>query len=128
MRSEGGYDVIEKTIEKLGLCHKEHIVKYGTRNERRLTGRHETTDINAFSWVRNREFLFKSSILAYKLFWLDFIELKIIIFGQGIANRGALVCVGRHTEKEGRGNIYNNMRYEFLNFIYIYIYIYIYKL
>ncbi|KMZ65103.1 Glutamate--ammonia ligase [Zostera marina] len=55
MRSEGGYDVIKNAIEKLGLRHKEHIVEYGTGNERRLTGRHETADINAFSWgVANR--------------------------------------------------------------------------
>ncbi|KMZ61310.1 Glutamate--ammonia ligase [Zostera marina] len=55
MRSEGGYNVIKNAIEKLGLRHKEHIVEYGTRNERRLTGRHETADINAFSWgVANR--------------------------------------------------------------------------
>ncbi|KMZ75092.1 Glutamate--ammonia ligase [Zostera marina] len=50
MRSEGGYDVIKNAIEKLGLHHKEHIVEYGTGNERRLTGRHETADINAFTW------------------------------------------------------------------------------
>jgi len=52
MRDEGGYEVIKKAIEKLGLRHKEHIAAYGEGNERRLTGRHETADINTFSWVR----------------------------------------------------------------------------
>eukprot|EP00897_Mesotaenium_endlicherianum_P010855 jgi/Mesen1/9799/ME000007S09856 len=55
MREEGGYAVITEAIEKLGLRHKEHIAAYGEGNERRLTGKHETADINTFSWgVANR--------------------------------------------------------------------------
>ncbi|TXG56899.1 hypothetical protein EZV62_018212 [Acer yangbiense] len=55
MRNDGGINVIKKAIEKLGLRHKEHIAAYGEGNERRLTGRHETADINNFSWgVANR--------------------------------------------------------------------------
>ncbi|KAG2535777.1 glutamine synthetase root isozyme 2-like [Panicum virgatum] len=55
MRSEGGYEVIKKAIQKLGLRHREHIAAYGDGNERRLTGRHETADINTFIWgVANR--------------------------------------------------------------------------
>ena len=53
MRSDGGYEVIKKAIEKLGLKHREHIAAYGEGNERRLTGRHETADINTFLWVRH---------------------------------------------------------------------------
>ncbi|KAJ9564649.1 hypothetical protein OSB04_000615 [Centaurea solstitialis] len=35
--------------------HKEHIAAYGEGNERRLTGKHETADINTFKWgVANR--------------------------------------------------------------------------
>ena len=52
MRVDGGYEVIKKAIEKLGLRHKEHIAAYGEGNERRLTGRHETADIHTFLWVR----------------------------------------------------------------------------
>lgn len=52
MRNDGGYNVIKKAIEKLGLRHKEHISAYGEGNERRLTGRHETADINTFLWVK----------------------------------------------------------------------------
>lgn len=51
MRAEGGYEVIKKAIEKLGLRHKDHIAAYGEGNERRLTGKHETADINTFKWV-----------------------------------------------------------------------------
>ncbi|XP_062212203.1 glutamine synthetase root isozyme 2-like [Phragmites australis] len=55
MRSDGGYEVIKKAIEKLGMRHQEHIAAYGDGNERRLTGRHETADINTFIWgVANR--------------------------------------------------------------------------
>ncbi|XP_051117132.1 glutamine synthetase cytosolic isozyme 1-1-like [Andrographis paniculata] len=55
MRKEGGYEVIKKAIEKLGQRHKEHIVAYGEGNERRLTGKNETADINSFNWaVANR--------------------------------------------------------------------------
>ncbi|KAK7825811.1 glutamine synthetase nodule isozyme [Quercus suber] len=55
MRSDGGYEVIKKAIEKLELRHKEHIAAYGEGNDRRLTGKHETADINNFSWgVANR--------------------------------------------------------------------------
>ncbi|XP_018485900.2 glutamine synthetase cytosolic isozyme 1-3 [Raphanus sativus] len=55
MRNDGGLAVIKKAIEKLQVKHKEHIAAYGEGNERRLTGKHETADINTFSWgVANR--------------------------------------------------------------------------
>ncbi|KAK3035775.1 hypothetical protein RJ639_033504 [Escallonia herrerae] len=52
MRCDGGFEVIKKAIEKLGLRHKEHIAAYGEGNERRLTGKHETADIKTFLWVQ----------------------------------------------------------------------------
>lgn len=55
MREKGGYQVIKKAIEKLGLRHKEHIAAYGEGNERRLTGRHETADIDTFVWVSSKD-------------------------------------------------------------------------
>lgn len=55
MRNDGGYEVIKSAIEKLGKRHKEHIAAYGEGNERRLTGRHETADINTFLWVSNKK-------------------------------------------------------------------------
>jgi glutamine synthetase len=55
MRSEGGYDAILKGIEKLSKKHFDHINVYGTGNERRLTGAHETAPISEFSsGVANR--------------------------------------------------------------------------
>ncbi|KAK6937485.1 Glutamine synthetase, catalytic domain [Dillenia turbinata] len=55
MREDGGFEVIKKAILNLSLRHKEHISAYGEGNERRLTGKHETANINTFSWgVANR--------------------------------------------------------------------------
>lgn len=65
MRNEGGYEVIKKAIEKLGMRHKEHIAAYGEGNERRLTGKHETADINTFKWVIF--FLGDFQIFAYNI-------------------------------------------------------------
>ena len=42
--------MINNTIEKLQVKHKENIAAYGEGNERRLTGKRETTYINTFSW------------------------------------------------------------------------------
>ncbi len=50
MREDGGDLVIGEAIEKLELKHKEHIEAYGIDNEMRLTGKHETCDINTFKW------------------------------------------------------------------------------
>jgi glutamine synthetase len=55
MRVDGGYKVIIDAIEKLGRRHKEHIAVYGEGNERRLTGKHETANMNTFLYgVANR--------------------------------------------------------------------------
>jgi len=55
MRNAGGYAEIKKAIEKLAAKHAEHIAVYGTGNERRLTGAHETAPIDKFSYgVANR--------------------------------------------------------------------------
>lgn len=48
MRQPGGLDTIKKAIERLGQAHGEHIAQYGTGNEERLTGDHETCDIDTF--------------------------------------------------------------------------------
>ena len=55
MREEGGYDTIIKSIEKLKHKHQEHIEIYGDDNIERLTGKHETSDMNTFTYgVANR--------------------------------------------------------------------------
>ena len=55
MREKGGIKAIEAAIEKLSKKHSEHIAVYGEGNELRLSGRHETAHISAFSsGVANR--------------------------------------------------------------------------
>ena len=50
MREDGGDDVIHKAIKKLKYLHEDHIEVYGTGNEKRLTGLHETCPITEFRW------------------------------------------------------------------------------
>jgi glutamine synthetase len=55
MREDGGIEAIRKAIYKLGAKHQEHIAVYGSGNELRLTGKHETASINQFCYgVANR--------------------------------------------------------------------------
>lgn len=39
---------IEEAIKLLEVRHKAHIKRYGRDNERRLTGHHETADVNFY--------------------------------------------------------------------------------
>jgi glutamine synthetase len=50
MRNPGGFKVIEEAVEKLSKTHAEHMSQYGLGNEQRLTGKHETCDINTFKY------------------------------------------------------------------------------
>ncbi len=50
MREENGDVKIGEAIEKLEPKHQEHIEAYGQDNDQRLTGLHETCDINTFRW------------------------------------------------------------------------------
>ncbi|KAJ6126822.1 glutamate--ammonia ligase [Penicillium sp. IBT 18751x] len=49
-RAEGGMKAIEAAMKKLEARHVEHIAVYGEGNEERLTGRHETGNIEKFSY------------------------------------------------------------------------------
>ena len=50
MREENGDIKIGEAIEKLEPKHQEHIEAYGQDNDQKLTGKHETCDINTFRW------------------------------------------------------------------------------
>jgi glutamine synthetase len=50
MREKGGIKKIEEAMKKLEKNHLKHIAVYGLHNEERLTGQHETSGINDFSW------------------------------------------------------------------------------
>jgi len=44
-----GLQYIEDAIEKLSKKHMEHMVLYGSGNEERMSGKHETADYNVFT-------------------------------------------------------------------------------
>jgi glutamine synthetase len=50
MRSSDGYVHIEKAIGRLSEKHIEHIEIYGKDNKFRLTGKHETSSMEVFTW------------------------------------------------------------------------------
>lgn len=50
MRNEGGLEYIYDAISKLELKHNEHMEVYGTGNELRMTGKHETSRYDKFSY------------------------------------------------------------------------------
>jgi len=50
MREKDGDLVIHKAIKKLEYLHQDHIEVYGSGNEKRLTGEHETCPITEFRW------------------------------------------------------------------------------
>ena len=50
MRVSNGIEQIKLACEKLALTHRAHMEVYGKFNETRLTGLHETSSINDFSW------------------------------------------------------------------------------
>ncbi|CAF1263354.1 unnamed protein product [Rotaria sordida] len=55
MRQPNGIEAIDKAIKALELRHETHIRCYGRDNDRRLTGRHETANINQFkAGIANR--------------------------------------------------------------------------
>jgi glutamine synthetase len=54
-RAEGGMKAIEAAMEKLAGRQKEHMSVYGEDNQLRMTGKHETSSYDKFSWgVANR--------------------------------------------------------------------------
>jgi len=50
MRDIGGKKYIESICDAIGKVHSEHIAVYGSANEQRLTGLHETQSIEKFSY------------------------------------------------------------------------------
>jgi len=50
MRAEGGFKYIESSLRNLESAHTLHIRHYGDDNHLRLTGHHETSSIDKFSY------------------------------------------------------------------------------
>ena len=50
MRTEGGFNEILQCMDKLANKHAQHIAVYGEDNHNRLTGLHETSSMDKFTW------------------------------------------------------------------------------
>jgi glutamine synthetase len=50
MREYGGIDIIMACMDKLAANHKAHIEVYGADNHLRLTGKHETSSMDVFTY------------------------------------------------------------------------------
>lgn len=50
MRDKGGKELFDEICEKMAIAHRDHIMVYGSENEKRLTGMHETQSIDRFSY------------------------------------------------------------------------------
>jgi glutamine synthetase len=49
-RENNGFEYIQKYMEKFNKNHEEHIKDYGEENKLRLTGKHETSSIDKFTY------------------------------------------------------------------------------
>lgn len=55
MREPGGIEEIKVACEKLALTHSAHMKIYGKYNEERMSGMHETSTMDKFTWaISNR--------------------------------------------------------------------------
>ena len=50
MRLSGGLEEIKNCMSKLERTHEDHLKVYGENNQKRLTGIHETSSYDKFSW------------------------------------------------------------------------------
>ena len=50
MRDTGGEDYIKRLCEQLKLLHPAHMILYGSDNNERLTGKHETQHMDTFTY------------------------------------------------------------------------------
>lgn len=50
MREEGGYLYVADACHRLEVTHSQHLLLYGENNDRRLTGKHETSSMTSFTW------------------------------------------------------------------------------
>lgn len=75
IREEGGKDLIENICKKFGELHIEHINEYGSDNDQRLTGLHETAPITRFSYgVSDRGASIRIPLATVQNEWKGYLE------------------------------------------------------
>ena len=75
MRTAGSEELFSSMCEKLGTVHKEGIALYGSDNDMRLTGLHETQSIDQFSYgVSDRGASIRIPIYTVEHNWNGYLE------------------------------------------------------
>ena len=75
MRTAGSQSLMNELCEKLGSRHEEAIKEYGSDNDMRLTGLHETQDIDTFSYgISDRGASIRIPIYTVEHDWNGYLE------------------------------------------------------
>ena len=75
MRNIGGKGMFTEICDKLGEKHGAHINAYGSNNDQRLTGLHETQHIDSFSYgVSDRGASIRIPIATVENDWKGYLE------------------------------------------------------
>ena len=75
MREEGGKEMFDEIFRVFKSNHQKHIEVYGSDNEKRLTGKHETQSIEKFSWgVSDRGASIRIPQTTVKSDWRGYLE------------------------------------------------------
>ena len=75
MREVGGEEMFEAVCNFLSLLHEEHINVYGSDNDKRLTGLHETQSIEKFSYgVSDRGASIRIPLSTVENDWKGYLE------------------------------------------------------
>ena len=74
-RNTGGEELLTEMCEKLGQRHAAHINAYGSNNDMRLTGLHETQKIDSFTYgVSDRGASIRIPIATVDNDWKGYLE------------------------------------------------------
>ena len=75
MRSQGSEELFNSYCDKLGAVHEEGIAVYGSDNDMRLTGLHETQKITEFSYgVSDRGASIRIPVYTVEHDWNGYLE------------------------------------------------------
>ena len=75
IREKGGEEFIKGICEKFRASHTDHIAVYGSDNDQRLTGLHETQSIHKFSYgVSDRGSSIRIPIATAQNGWKGYLE------------------------------------------------------
>ena len=75
IRDQGGEELIKSICEKFAKVHEEHIAAYGSDNDQRLTGLHETQSIDKFSYgISDRGASIRIPVSTVQNGWKGYLE------------------------------------------------------